>query len=95
MRVALGRIHRGDDDVILPGMLFLLGDGGDAEFLIQFAHPLQHERSGDENKRRGGRARGPYILSEESGFDRFAEPDFIGENGAAAHFMQHFARCAI
>ncbi|MOA50169.1 hypothetical protein D3C78_1731560 [compost metagenome] len=41
MRVAFGGIYRSDNDIVVPGMLFFLGNGRYSKFLIQLANPLK------------------------------------------------------
>ncbi|MNY72007.1 hypothetical protein D3C86_2104650 [compost metagenome] len=83
MRVPLGGIHRGDHNVVAPGVGFLLGYSGDPEFGIQLAHPLQHQRSGNKNEHPGHKSPHQIFLQHKPGFNRLAKPDLIGENRAA------------
>ncbi|MNG28667.1 hypothetical protein D3C84_1139570 [compost metagenome] len=52
MRISFSGIHGGYNDVsLLPHVGFLMRDGRDAEFGIQFPNPLQNKGSGYEDER--------------------------------------------
>jgi len=76
----------------VPGVRLLLRGRRDAELLVELADPLQHERRRHEDQRPADEPAHDVFLQNESGFDRLAEADLIGENGASAHFAQHLAR---
>ncbi|MNE71290.1 hypothetical protein D3C80_1671490 [compost metagenome] len=90
MRITLGRIQGGDNDVIAPRIGFFLGDGVNSELGIKLADPLQHKRSGDENQYLAHQTAYQILFQYQAGFNRLAKPHLISKNGPAGHFKQYF-----
>src|SRR5439155_2419430 len=59
------------------------------ELPLQLALPLAHERGRREDQHAAGEPANRQLLVDDARLDRFAETDFVGEDGAAAHLPQH------
>ena len=59
------------------------------ELLLQLALPLPHQRCRREDERAAGQAANRQLPVDDARLDRLAEPDFVGEDRAAAHLPQH------
>ena len=89
---------RSDDAILGPKRLRLVaqqrvigGREGKTEFGLQLFAPLADERSRREHQGALGHAAQRIFLEHHAGFDRLAEPDFIGKQNATTELLEHLA----